>query len=378
MKFKTGIALSGGGVRASIFHLGVLARLAEQDDLWESLEHVSTVSGGSLAVALIFEKAGKRWPDASTYTEQCLPSIYTALTGYNLQRAYAWRAWYRFLGGRAHVIGNLIKDNWGITSCISEIPEAKPRWSINATCYETGRCWRFHKKRMGDYIANYVVEPKFPLADAVAASAAVPGLIGPLRLNTKKYGWSKYSDGDSPDTPTRPVAKTLTLWDGGVYDNLGVEAIYKTAEGLRYDLDFALISDASKPLGFTDRKWLWNIAFPKSLMRIMDIPTDQVRGLRARELFGHFRENKNGGYLRMGESVDRICKNLSVVVPDANFMSPTEIKVAAEYPTTLKKVKPLDYTALFRHGYEVCSAVLYGIHNTAYSEFNVNKYSWLK
>ena len=32
---KIGIALSGGGVRATVFHLGVLARLAE-DDLLES------------------------------------------------------------------------------------------------------------------------------------------------------------------------------------------------------------------------------------------------------------------------------------------------------------------------------------------------------
>ena len=44
---KVGLALSGGGFRASFFHLGVLARLAEMDAL-RSVETLSTVSGGSI------------------------------------------------------------------------------------------------------------------------------------------------------------------------------------------------------------------------------------------------------------------------------------------------------------------------------------------
>lgn len=44
---KVGLALSGGGFRASFFHLGVLARLAEADAL-RGVEVLSTVSGGSV------------------------------------------------------------------------------------------------------------------------------------------------------------------------------------------------------------------------------------------------------------------------------------------------------------------------------------------
>jgi predicted acylesterase/phospholipase RssA len=44
---KTGLALSGGGFRASLFHIGVLARLAELDRLRE-IEVLSCVSGGSI------------------------------------------------------------------------------------------------------------------------------------------------------------------------------------------------------------------------------------------------------------------------------------------------------------------------------------------
>jgi tetratricopeptide (TPR) repeat protein len=44
---RVGLALSGGGFRASLFHLGVLARLAEVDGL-RGVEVLSTVSGGSI------------------------------------------------------------------------------------------------------------------------------------------------------------------------------------------------------------------------------------------------------------------------------------------------------------------------------------------
>ena len=379
---KTGLALSGGGVRASVFHLGVLARLAETG-LWTSLEHISTVSGGSLCIALIFEKAGKQWPSADIYLNQCLPEIFQILTRYDLQRNYLIdtisKPW-RLLQGRSHIVGKLIEKNWGITSCVSEIPETNPRWTINATCYETGKNWRFHKKRMGDYIANYVVDPKFPLSDAVASSAAVPGLIGPLKIKTTNYSWKKFTGWDKSGTPeiaTEPFSKTLTIWDGGVYDNLGVEALYKTSKGLREDLDFALICDASKPLGAVNRKWLKSFVLPRQPMRLVNIPMDQVRSLRARELFGFFRDNSNGGYLRMGESVEQICKNLKADSPRARYMTSSEITAVSGFATTLRKLKRNEFESIFRHGYEVCSAVLHGTHQSPFTEYCQQNYYWM-
>jgi len=50
LRGKVGLALSGGGFRAALFHLGVLARLAEMDAL-RSVEVLSTVSGGSIVGA---------------------------------------------------------------------------------------------------------------------------------------------------------------------------------------------------------------------------------------------------------------------------------------------------------------------------------------
>lgn len=50
---RLGLALSGGGLRASLFHIGVLARLAELDLLRE-VQVLSTVSGGSIVGALYY------------------------------------------------------------------------------------------------------------------------------------------------------------------------------------------------------------------------------------------------------------------------------------------------------------------------------------
>lgn len=50
---KLGLALSGGGFRASFFHIGVLARLAETG-LLRQVEVLSTVSGGSIIGALYY------------------------------------------------------------------------------------------------------------------------------------------------------------------------------------------------------------------------------------------------------------------------------------------------------------------------------------
>ena len=52
---KTGLALSGGGFRSAMFHIGVLAALAEKDEL-KNVEIISCVSGGSIIGAYYYLK----------------------------------------------------------------------------------------------------------------------------------------------------------------------------------------------------------------------------------------------------------------------------------------------------------------------------------
>ena len=55
------LALSGGGIRAMAFHLGVLKRMAELD-LLERVARISTVSGSSLLMGLVYRSNDFCWP----------------------------------------------------------------------------------------------------------------------------------------------------------------------------------------------------------------------------------------------------------------------------------------------------------------------------
>ena len=73
---KIGLTLSGGGFRATVFHLGVLARLAEENRL-EDVTLLSTVSGGSLCGALVYAGNQFTWPTSRQFIEQILPKART-------------------------------------------------------------------------------------------------------------------------------------------------------------------------------------------------------------------------------------------------------------------------------------------------------------
>lgn len=84
---KIGLALSGGGLRATIFHLGILSRLA-RNKLLEDVVFLSTVSGGSLCAGLIFNVSENRWPSSVEFNEEVIPEIRTILTSTSLRNAY--------------------------------------------------------------------------------------------------------------------------------------------------------------------------------------------------------------------------------------------------------------------------------------------------
>ena len=297
---RIGLTLSGGGIRAASFHFGVLARLARQS-LLEDIAFVSTVSGGSLAVALVRACSDNFWPGSTNFLEHTIPETRRVLTTRSLQHAYARRLilspWV-LRHGRAAAIATALQHCWSVTGLLSDLPD-NPRWIINATCYETGKNWRFMKKRMGDYITGYVSSPRLPIAQAVAASSAFPGLVGSLKLDTRRFEWFAYDSARAPQRQ-RPQFRTVALWDGGVYDNLGVEALFKPSGAYRDGFDFLIVSDASAPL----EPETGTLRAP---LRLLDVATDQVRSLRARAVVAHLRRNPGAGvYLKIGNTEERI------------------------------------------------------------------------
>jgi NTE family protein len=377
---KIGLALSGGGFRAAGFHLGVLARLAEEKRL-EDVTFLSTVSGGSLVTGLIYALNEFKWPTSQEYIQRIAPRAREIMTTVNLQAKLIGLAILPegLFGTRADELSDLLREHWGVTANLSDLPEA-PRWMINTTCYETGKNWRFERFRMGDYVFGYTYDTQStPLSDAVAASAGFPGLIGPLVLDTGPYSWFKYTDRldgiqepTAPEadamrqtTPTSPAFPKVHLWDGGVYDNHGLEALHDFVDGWREGIDFLIVSDAagrSKPEKYSVLK--------APLRIVTGVMMDQVRSLRARaivERLKNHRDDSRGGFLQIGNTcgyvLDAAEKDDEIPTRCPDCLEWGDCESAATMGTEIRQLTPAESELLFRHGFEVADYTLYAYND---------------
>lgn len=373
---KLALAMSGGGFRATVFHLGMLARLAHAR-LLEEVSFLSTVSGGSLCAGLVFKLNGYQWPASTAYLQQVEPEARRLLTTIDLQRAVIIRAattFWAVLGTRADDLSELMQRLWGIDITLNQLP-ASPRWMINATCYETGKNWRFERFRMGDYQFGYSNNTDVPVTDAMAASAGFPGLIGPLELKTGRFHWFRYKDeaeaglggeaaeGQRLTEDIQPPFEEVHLWDGGVYDNHGLEGLHSFRDGWLQGVDFLVVSDAagrSKPETYR--------AGPKALLRLITgVQMDQIRSLRSRAVIERFVNHEDEGvFLQTGNTPRSVLRNAgrTAVLPDLapDFLPEAEAQAVAQMDTHIKQMEEDEYERVFRHGFEVADITLFAYY----------------
>ncbi|MDR0937680.1 MAG: patatin-like phospholipase family protein [Oscillospiraceae bacterium] len=347
---RIGIALSGGGIRAAIFHLGVFKYLAERRYL-SRVANISSVSGASICVGLIFETSGNAWPGDSEYLSYTLPDIERLILANDIQLSALCRLPFspRYWRNRAGLLSSVMRKKLGIAGSIQDLPNY-PYWEINATTFETGKSFRIRKDYMGDYKLGYVQRPELPVADMIAASAGFPVLIGPLKLKTSRYTWTRDKYGSEPEE-TPPDAH---LWDGGVYDNLGLEALHKIGRGLDDTINYLIVSNASANSGDKARSARPSIG---NLMRLLDIAMDQVGSLRKRELMATVINNGGGLYLEIGDSAEQIALNAGLEPHEArrfinNCLPPDRAAFVADYKTTLESPSQENFELILRHGYE--------------------------
>lgn len=304
---KIGISLSGGGFRASVFHLGVLKSLAEKNYL-EKIHIISTVSGGSLAIALVFKLNNNQWPTSKEYLDNILPKIDNYFTilglgGNSFEKMVFSPSHWRNLFSRANIIADSLKTHWKITDSLNNLPDY-PIWEINATTNETGKNWRFSKEKMGDYQFGVIHKPFYNISNAVAASASFPGLIGRFSFNTVDFnGWEKFNWNTKEYKKKKEPQEfdLLHLSDGGLYNNLGEEALFeKFGEKLIDDIDFLIVSDATKSLAIEESKPTINIL--GRTLRLIDITMEQIKLLRIRAIHNFLNKNKNSGiFIQIGQ-----------------------------------------------------------------------------
>ena len=361
------LTLSGGGMRAVVFHLGVMRKLATAG-LLERVTGLSTVSGGSLAAAMVFAHSQMGWPSSTEYISTLYPKLRDVITQGDLLslRALGWTGLRRYnhqiFSHRARILADQLQSKWYIVGNLSDLPD-DPHWYINTTCIETGKNWRFSKREMGDWQTGRHYNPPFTIAEAAAASAAVPYAIGALRLRLPKDGWHHTDPATRKPVGRRQAPfEEVRLWDGGAYENLGLEAFYKLGEPLRRGT-FLICSDASGSLNRPPRR-PWKALFKGQLSspRLFDVSSDQIRSLRSRMLVHDLaRKTIDGILVRMGNStrdIDvKVGRHREPQSYDA-FLADEDTSSALAYPTDLRAPYDSDFERISRHGFEVTASTL--------------------
>lgn len=302
---RIGLTLSGGGFRASIFHLGVLRRLAEARWL-DKIDVISTVSGGSIVGAFaalgwkdVLENGGD-WPALKKYIADPFLKI--------IQEHNFITDWCKLLPfllfkkkdktfTRTKLAALLFGNRFFSGKLCDELPE-KPLLIINATCLKSIRSWRFTRDGHGCSRIGHALWEKqvLSLGECVGASAAFPPVFTPTRIDCDQYEFSGPIYKEDPIT----LPKFIALSDGGVYENLGTEVLTKK-KGTQIPVnrmleqpEFLLVSDAGYPPQYKFRKsGIPVISEGLLLYRVDDIARTQVNALRIRNLIKRYIDPKD-------------------------------------------------------------------------------------
>ena len=175
---------------------------------------------------------------------------------------------WRVLGAktRSDLLGDAFDAWFGHGRMMGDLsPDA--RFIFNSTNLNSGRRFFFEQARAGDYKAHYVKGSTVRVADALAASAALPGALSAQRMRSPNDVYPKEN---------RPY-----LVDGAVYDNLGLEAF-----GQLYDRPLMVVLDAGAELrsGVMGKR-----SILRTVKRSSSVVQNQVSTLRKRWLIEGFR-----------------------------------------------------------------------------------------
>jgi NTE family protein len=287
-----GVCLSGGGFRASLYGLGVLRYLAEAGVLART-DVVCSVSGGSIATAALGGAVAAHGPEAlgAGFTERVLAPFASTINDNDLRTSGFARWGRQRLQARAKTRDQVVGDTLGAKLFpnlrgFADLPE-RPQLVITGTALAAGRAFRFSRDFLGSYDFGYAPPPPgLRVASAVAASAAAPPFLPALQFDTRGVGLRD-------DTP--PV---VSISDGGVYDNLGVEWFQGWAPERRppqaVHAGFLVVVNASGPLLEENRRYSGGAA----LRRVRKIQYAQTQATRIRWLVQEMlAERQQGAYV---------------------------------------------------------------------------------
>lgn len=330
----SGFCLSGGGYRAMLFHAGAVFRMNELG-LLKTLNRVSSVSGGSMtaaALALAYPKfqydAAGRVPVADLAKTFLKPILDQANDSIDVGAAFGG---INPFSSAAKQAAKSYEKNITKGAKLAQVT-ASPTFVFNATSLMTGAVVRFRSDYIADYHIGTMTGLDIPLSQVVAASAGFPPVLSPTVIDIS----SAKSDPKTAGPLARePYIKTAVLTDGGVYDNLGTETVWKRCRNI-------LVSNAGKPFGFEDdpkHNWL------EQSLRIIDIVMDQAENLRERILSHAYEiEARHGAMWGLTSGLNK---------PEDRpaMLSAAEFDAAQAVPTRLTQFSKADQALLLKAGY---------------------------
>ena len=339
-----GLALSGGGFRATLYHLGVIRFLRDAGAL-PHVTDIASVSGGSILAAHLVLNWDRYNGDDDEFAE--VASEIVKFVKFDLRnhlvRRLPMQIPFRILGKLRVVEGRNFTPNALLERyykqhlfgdrCLYELPE-HPALHILATSVSTGalsvfnRQGLFIQQRDRDLGQSFTKIPGqlASIPRVVGASSAFPGFFPPVEITAADLG---VRDGQF---------STEFFTDGGVYDNLGLRAFswLKQLEAPRFDQ--VLVSDAGKPFQILSDAALGVIG---QSVRATDILWDRVSQLE-RENFDH---QDGFQFLPISETVDQS--------DDPTALHPAVQAEVQTIRTDLDCFSTEEINALAQHGYEV-------------------------
>ena len=238
---KIGLALSGGGFRATLFHLGGLTRLNEIG-LLARLGCISGISGGSVAAVYLGLKWSKLEFDENGVAVNLNAEIVEPIRefcGRNIDLAPTIaNAVAMLFGGVTSTLSGQYRILFG-SATLQDLPDDNtgPRFIIGASNLQTGaRVW-FSREHIRELRLGIYDSPSTSLSEVVAASTAFPPFLSPVVIRTDANKWRRGIRSDLYDEI--PLRARLVLTDGGIHDPSAVDPLLDE-HGL------ILVSDGSK------------------------------------------------------------------------------------------------------------------------------------
>lgn len=345
----TALALSGGGFRATLFHLGSLLRLNELGWL-TNLDTVSSVSGGSIVGSYL----GLKWKNlrfidgraqnlhaevVDPIRELCrhevdlLPSLLNIVSN-------IWGSRTRFL--RTAYARLLFGD-----STLADLPpEGRgPRFIATGSNLQTGSQVVFERTAITDPRLGRLPDPTTALAQVVAVSSAYPPFLSPVVMRADPENWQALPEADLAGE--LKLKRRLVLTDGGMHDPLALQPVWR-------DHYILLVSDASHTREVwrnPSAQWL------RQLNRTTLMQTFANSAAR-REVIKEAFKPHEGVHIRRGAYWSNDGSIDAFGLGDAVAHDSAETRSLAEMRTRLNRFSDTEQVALINWGYAICDAAM--------------------